>query len=113
MLLPFRKDEPFRAVELASGEGRLSHAILHSFDKATLLALDYEKSMRDETSRRLSDFGSRASVTAFDMAQDDWYPLIEDADCVVSSLCVHHLTGDEKQALFKAVAARLSPRGVL
>jgi SAM-dependent methyltransferase len=113
MLLPFRTDESFRAVELASGEGRLSYAILHSFRQATLLALDYEQSMRDETSRRLSEFGARARVAAFDMVREDWYPQIEGADCVVSSLCVHHLTGEEKQALFKAIAARLAPRGVL
>ena len=39
-LLPFGRAEVFRVVELASGEGMLSHAILEAFPAATVLALD-------------------------------------------------------------------------
>ncbi len=42
MLIPFGRDETFRAVELAAGEGRLAAAILTAFPNATLLALDGE-----------------------------------------------------------------------
>ena len=98
-------------MELASGEGRLAYAILDAYPNAQLLALDYEQSMRDETSTRLSEFGKRGSVAAFDMTKSDWYGLMQDADVVVSSLCIHHLTGDEKQALFGAVYDKLSNRG--
>jgi len=112
-LIPFGKTESFRVVELASGEGFLAHAIMNAFPQATLLALDIEDSMRAETARRLASFGERASVAAFDMAQSDWYSHIDGADVIVSSLCVHHLDGDEKRGLFQAVADRLSPRGAL
>ena len=113
MLIPFGQDETFRAVELASGEGRLAAAILTAFPNATLLALDGEESMRAATAARLQPFGSRAAVAAFDMHQTDWYSHLDGVDYVVSSLCVHHLNGAEKQDLFKAVGARLSPRGAL
>jgi tRNA (cmo5U34)-methyltransferase len=100
-------------VELASGEGRLSYAILRAFPNATLLALDGEDSMRVETARRLSVFGGRASVGEFDMRRSEWHGVMEGADAVVSSLCVHHLDGGEKRALFRAVRERLPARGAL
>ena len=110
-LLPFDQDQVFRVVELASGEGRLAAAILQSFPKTTLLALDISEEMRAETTRRLSAFGERGTVAPFDMASSDWYPQMQDADCVISSLCIHHLTGAEKAALFKAVNQRISAHG--
>lgn len=112
-LLPFGREERFRVVELASGEGRLSYAILSAYPHAQLLALDLEDSMRAETAQRLRAFGQRAQVAPFDMLAAGWFPLLEGADAVVSSLCIHHLTGPQKQALFAAVSARLSPCGAL
>lgn len=112
-LLPFGVDESFRVVELASGEGRLAQAILTLYPKAHVLALDLEPSMREQTRQRIAPFGDRGAVDAFDMHAPDWYPLVDGADVVISSLCIHHLDGDEKQALFAAMGARLSPRGAL
>jgi len=110
-LLPFDQNQAFRVVELASGEGRLAAAILQSFTQASLLALDISEDMRTQTAQRLNAFGERASVEPFDMQSSDWYPHMENADCVISSLCIHHLTGDEKAALFKAVSQKLSGLG--
>jgi tRNA (cmo5U34)-methyltransferase len=47
------------------------------------------------------------------MFKPDWYELAEGADVLMSSLCVHHLTGTEKKALFHAVYKGLSERGAL
>ncbi len=102
-LLPFERDAHFRAVELASGEGRLAAALLSAFPNATLLALDGSEVMRQDTAQRLARFGERAQVGGFDMAASDWYPQLEGANAVLSSLCVHHLDGAGKQALFAAV----------
>lgn len=112
-LVPFAPDEPFKAVELASGEGRLADALLSLFPKATITALDGSESMRAATSERLARHGGRGTVAAFDMAATNWYEHLTGADVVLSSLCIHHLTGDEKRALFTAVAGRVSARGAL
>ncbi len=112
-LIPFAPDAPFRAVELASGQGYLTQAILSAFPAATVLALDMEDSMRAETQRRSATYAERLRVAPFDMARDDWYGLVDGADVVVSSLCVHHLDGAQKQALFRALAGRMSGRGAL
>jgi len=112
-LLPFGREEAFRVVELASGEGMLSHAILEAFPAATVLALDGEASMRQATAARLRPYGERAQVAAFDIMSDEWYGMLDGADVVVSSLCVHHLNGQGKRDLFMAVHERLLARGCL
>ena len=112
-LLPFGREEAFRVVELASGEGMLSQAILGAFPAVTALALDGEESMRQATAARLQSYGERAQVATFDITDDGWYGLLDGADVVVSSLCVHHLDGVGKRGLFAAVHDRLSARGCL
>jgi SAM-dependent methyltransferase len=58
-------------------------------------------------------FGDRAAVADFALGSADWWPLVDGADAVVSSLAIHHLDGPGKQRLFEAMATRLSPNGAL
>ena len=111
MLIPFGVDETFRVVELASGEGLLSCAILSAFPNANLTALDGSDTMRETTSQRLSGFRDRVLVDEFDMRSSDWHSHLDNANVVVSSLCVHHLDSSEKQILFKIVHERMADRG--
>lgn len=112
-LMPFAQGDAFRVVELASGEGHLSHAILMAFPSASILALDIEATMRAETERRCAVFSDRIQTAPFDIQSDEWYPYLDGVDVVVSSLCVHHLDGAQKQRLFCTIAERISSRGVL
>lgn len=112
-LIPFAEDESFKVIELASGEGHLSAAILEAFPNTELLALDFEESMRESTSNRLSPYEGRFHVDAFDILNDDWFGKLDGADIVISSLCVHHLGDRGKQNLFNAVQSYLSERGAL
>jgi tRNA (cmo5U34)-methyltransferase len=112
-LLPFRQDESFRAVELGCGEGYLSAALLECFPHALVVALDGSPAMRVRTADRVRPFGSRAYVEAFDLAAPDWLQRFPAFDCVLSSLCLHHLSGDGKRRLFEAISRQLSPRGAL
>ncbi|MBE7552001.1 MAG: methyltransferase [Anaerolineales bacterium] len=112
-LLPFSQADSFRAVELGCGEGFLSHALLDCFPQAQVVALDGSAEMRAQAAARLSDFGSRALVEPFDLNSGDWLSHLEGADCIVSSLVVHHLDGEQKQRLFAAIYERLSAQGVL
>ncbi len=112
-LLPFAPTTPFRLVEMASGEGYLTQAILSAFTQASVLALDIEPTMRSETQRRSAAFADRLTTAPFTMERSDWYAHLDGADVVVSSLCVHHLDGEQKRALFRTIAKRTSGRGAL
>jgi len=47
------------------------------------------------------------------MASPDWLGSLDTSDCVISSLCVHHLSGQEKQWLFAEIGKRISDRGAI
>ena len=112
-LVPFAQDESFRAVELGAGEGHLSHALLHLWPNASVLALDGSSEMLELTKRALGQFGERAIAASFDLASVEWLPSIEGADVVLSSLCIHHLDDAGKRSLFEALQGRMSGRGAL
>src|SRR5919199_1158405 len=112
-LLPFARDEPFRAVELGCGEGRLTFALLDAFPRAAALALDGSAGMRAHAGALLRPLGARAAVEPFDLLRTDWLARLDGADCVLSCLALHHLPGDGKRRLFAALAGRLSPRGAV
>ena len=112
-LIPFGRNDTFSAVEIASGEGILSTALLTCFPNATLTALDGSEEMREVTQQKLANFNSRGQVEPFELISDSWYRHLENADCVLSSLCIHHLSGEEKRSLFQTVADRLSANGAL
>jgi len=111
--VPFAGDAGLKILELGSGDGRLAEALLTVFPRATLTALDGSDLMRRETARRLSLFGDRARVAAFDLAALGWWDRMFGVDLIVSSLCLHHLNDAKKQYLYKAAAERLSSRGAL
>jgi tRNA (cmo5U34)-methyltransferase len=112
-LLPFRTDEEFTAVDLGSGEGALSAALLRCFPSASVVALDGSASMRSATQAALAPFGTRATVAPFDLFSTDPPPALDEADCVLSSLVLHHLDGAAKRRFFGDAAARISGRGAL
>ena len=111
--IPFARDEPFRIVELGSGEGLLTEALLDTFPAATVLALDGSEFMRRAAAARTARFGARAKVRAFELDTLGWWDLMLGSDLVVSSLCLHHLNDAKTQYLYKAVATRVSARGAL
>jgi len=112
-LLPVGPEDSAKVVELCCGEGRLTASVLRCFPSVEALALDGSSEMRARAQERLAEFGPRARVGALDLAETDWWHELDGADAVVSSLAVHHLSGEQKRRLFEAVAQRLSPRGAL
>src|SRR6185312_7020546 len=100
-------------VELCSGEGLLSRALLERFPGCRLLALDGSAAMRERTRATCGAAPDRLTVAAFDLAACDWRAFAEPPHAIVSSLAIHHLDGGEKRALFRDLAAALASGGVL
>ena len=112
-LLPFGRDDAFRIVDLGCGEGALEYAALTVFPQASVVALDGSASMREHAAKLLLPFGKRVDVREFALESDDWRGELDGADCVVSSLVVHHLADDGKRRLFREVYGRLNGGGAL
>ncbi len=113
-LIPATSDETFTIVELGSGEGKLAEAILTAFPHCHYLALDGSELMRTTTLQRLSRFSSRLELRPFALSRSDWRSeLPGEVRCILSSLCVHHLSGSEKRQLFHDMSKCLAPGGAL
>ncbi|MGH2534440.1 MAG: class I SAM-dependent methyltransferase [Thermomicrobiales bacterium] len=113
-LIPAAEDEGFTAVEIGTGEGWLSEAILRRYPKAHMIGLDGSATMLQATERRLAPFAGRFDLRRFRLEESGWLGALPDGPrCVVSSLVIHHLDGPGKAALFRELAAKLAPGGAL
>jgi tRNA (cmo5U34)-methyltransferase len=98
-------------VELCCGEGLLAHALLLRHPNCRILALDGSPGMLARASERLAEFGSRVELREFDLVDTGWRRFAQPLHAVVSSLTIHHLDREQKQGLFRDVAAALAPGG--
>jgi tRNA (cmo5U34)-methyltransferase len=105
-------DGPSTILELCCGEGLLAERLLDQYPAATLYGFDGSAEMLNRAKERLARFESRSQSKLFDLAATDWREPGFPVQAVVSSLAIHHLTGDEKQALFADVYRLLSEGGV-
>jgi tRNA (cmo5U34)-methyltransferase len=113
-LIPARRDEVFALAELAAGGGELAETILEHFPGCRYLALDGSALMLERLRQRLARFGERVAVRPFDIAARDWRTrLPTPLRCVLSSMCVHHLSGEGKRQIFHDMARCLEPGGAL
>jgi tRNA (cmo5U34)-methyltransferase len=94
-----------RILDLGAGTGLLSQVLLDRLD-AEVTAFDGSPAM---LARLRTRFGDRVTTVVGDLAGElppgPW-------DAVMSALAIHHLTDDDKQALFARVLAVLAPGGV-
>jgi tRNA (cmo5U34)-methyltransferase len=113
-LVPANEDEAFTGVELGTGQGWLTTAILERYPNATMIGLDGSEAMLAATAESTAKFGGRFEGRLFRLEDPDWIDeLPDDLRCVVSSLVIHHLDGPGKQGLFRALFGKLAPGGAL
>jgi tRNA (cmo5U34)-methyltransferase len=100
-------------VELCSGEGLLSRALLERFPACRVLALDGSAEMRQATRATCAAHAARLTVAEFDLTSRDWRRFAGPVHAVVSSLAIHHLDGPQKRELFADMTAALASGGVI
>lgn len=106
-------DEPFHLLELCSGEGLLAGALLERFPQAIVHAFDGSTEMLQASQRRLAQYGERFVPEHFDLHAHEWREIVWPLRAIVSSLAIHHLDAEEKQALYADAHRMLSTNGVL
>jgi trans-aconitate methyltransferase len=108
--VPFRSDEPFRIVELGTGDTPVAERLLQRFSAASLVAMANDEASRDLATRRLAPFGGRVTPRTFVLDTLDWWDVLFGADLVVAVNTLQLLNDAKTQYLYKAAADRLSDR---
>jgi trans-aconitate methyltransferase len=114
-LIPAEPDEPFLAVEIGTGSGWLSAAVLSEFPNARILGLDGSPEMLKRAAQLLAPYGDRAELRRFRLEEPSWADGLpqEEVRVFLSSLVFHHLDGSGKRDLFVRLFDRLEPGGAL
>lgn len=112
-LLPQSPGDDFLLVDIGGGSGRLAALFLERFPRASAIVVDQSEPFLALAAQRLALFGARGE-TMLARLQDDWPARLPKApSAVVSMSAIHHLSPEEKQALYQKVYDTLAPGGVL
>ena len=95
-------------LDIGAGTGLLSSFILDKFPKANLTLIDISEKMLDVAKARFKDNPNVRFII------DDYtnYKFDIKYDVVISSLSIHHLSGDEKKQLYHNIYSSLNKDGV-
>ena len=100
-------------IDLCCGEGLLAEAILERCPGYTVVGLDNSKEMLQSAQSRLKRFGMQFQTVRFDIFARKWPACDSPLRGLISSLAIHHLDGDQKQALFREIYSLLAEGGFI
>ena len=101
------KNTQIKILELGFGTGTLTSRIIKTFPNTTIVGIDNSKKLLAEAVRKLNKSDRFIPINA------DINKLKTDKqfNIVISALAIHHLSGREKQSLFKKLFKVLLPGG--
>jgi tRNA (cmo5U34)-methyltransferase len=105
--IPFGPDDIGDALDLGAGTGLLAAILREQFPKARFTLIDISEEMLARARERFA--GQDVSIVTGDYSKEaipGWF------DAIVSALSIHHLTDDDKAALFRRIFQALKPGGV-
>lgn len=112
-LIPAERDERFVGVEIGTGTGWLSAAVLREFSGVGMVGLDSSSQMLHKAGGLLAPFGKRAELRTFRLEDFAWTEALSPVRVFLSSLVLHHLDGSGKRELFGRLLSGLEPGGAL
>ena len=110
--VPFQKDQPFRILDIGTGQGAVAASVLDVFPHSSAVGLDVSEPMMELAQERMASYGKRFEYCLGDFA-DGEFPanLTGNFDVVVSSRAIHHLPADKKRMLYATIYSRLTAGG--
>lgn len=106
--LRFPDDAPLHVLDLGAGTGLFSDMVARRFVRAHITLIDISPGMMDRARARLGE-GERFSYRVADLAG---VRLPKPVDAVISALAIHHLSDDDKSALYARAYQSLRPGGI-
>ncbi len=100
-----------RLLDLGSGDGVLAHEILKTDPTVSATLVDGSQDMLYKAAERMGGYEDVKYVKASFQELLDGAALLGEFDFCVSSLAIHHLSMQEKSALFRYIHARLGEGG--
>lgn len=108
-LIRFPRDSSIKVLDLGAGTGLMAAFIAYSFPNAQIVMVDISNEMLARARERFELGGGRFRFEVADYGVD---PIRERYDAVVSALSIHHLSDEQKRALFDRIHGALNPGGV-
>jgi tRNA (cmo5U34)-methyltransferase len=107
-VIPHASESTIRVADLGAGSGLFSERVRTAYPAARFALFDASATMLDRARERFAGTGDRF---AFHQQNLEQFHGLGDYDLVISSLAIHHLEHDEKQALFFRVFESLRTGG--
>lgn len=108
-LLGFPRDSEIEVLDLGAGTGLLAAFVAYSFPNARITMVDISNEMLDRARERFELGGERFQ---FEVSDYGTGRINNKYDAVVSALSIHHLSDDQKRALFAQIHGALKDGGV-
>jgi len=107
--IPFEKDASIRVLDLGAGTGLFSWHILEEYPAAVFTLCDLAPKMLEIARGRFASYSGQFTYLVEDYRQ---MPTDQKFDLVISSLSIHHLSDEDKRALFVRVHSLLEDNGL-
>lgn len=105
----FSANEQLEILDLGIGTGQTALAVLKKFPNAQIDGVDISEKMIIQGKERLKDFLKRVNFIKQDIKDLD---VRKEYSACIAVLCIHHLSGEQKQTLFRKILRSLNPNGV-
>lgn len=108
-LLPFDRATTIDVLDLGAGTGLLATFVARAFSAAHITLVDIAPEMLVRARQRFAGSGDRIRFAVSDYARA---PIDGRYDAIVSALSIHHLSDDDKRALFAKIYSALNQGGI-
>lgn len=105
----FEKSASIRVLDLGAGTGLFSWHVLGEYPAAKFTLCDLASKMLEIARKRFASYPGRFTYRVEDYRQ---MPVDQKFDLVISSLSIHHLSHEDKRALFARIHALLNDGGL-